>query len=186
MFDIDRFVADCRAALGEPTPELAMREILERAVSRPSDLEAALGTPRRGEIAALHHAPDLTILNVVWTPCMSINPHNHRMWAAIGLYGGREDNTFHRRSPEGLSLAGRREVGTGEVLLLGHDVIHSVENPLRSYAGAIHIYGGDLFAPGRSEWIPGLAGEQPFDVERARRVMAEANERWESAQPLRT
>ena len=35
-------------------------------------------------------------------------------------------------------------------------------------------------------WIPGVPGEQPFDVERARRVMAEANELWESAQPLRT
>ena len=34
---------------------------------------------------------DLTILNVVWTPGMAVYPQDHRMWAVIGLYGGRED-----------------------------------------------------------------------------------------------
>jgi len=34
---------------------------------------------------------DLTILNVVWTPGMVVYPHDHRTWAVIGLYGGRED-----------------------------------------------------------------------------------------------
>ena len=37
---------------------------------------------------------------------MAIYPHEHRMWAVIGLYGGREDNTFYRRSPQGLVVAG--------------------------------------------------------------------------------
>ena len=30
--------------------------------------------------------------------------------------------------------------------------IASVVNPLRRLTGAIHISGGDFFAPGRSEW----------------------------------
>ena len=35
---------------------------------------------------------------------------------------------------------------------LGRDAIHSVTNPIRRLTGAIHIYGGDFFKPGRSEW----------------------------------
>jgi len=27
---------------------------------------------------------------------MTIMPHNHRMWAVIGIYTGREDNIFWR------------------------------------------------------------------------------------------
>src|SRR5437899_12578267 len=91
MLNLDQFVADCRAALGYSTPEVAVKEIVERAVASPSEVEAALGTPREGKIGVLHHDRDLTILNVVWTPGMAVYPHDHRMWAVIGLYGGRED-----------------------------------------------------------------------------------------------
>jgi predicted metal-dependent enzyme (double-stranded beta helix superfamily) len=28
---------------------------------------------------------------------MTIMPHDHRMWAVIGVYTGREDNIFWRR-----------------------------------------------------------------------------------------
>ena len=35
---------------------------------------------------------------------MTIMPHNHEMWAVIGIYTGREDNMFWRRvegAPDG-------------------------------------------------------------------------------------
>ena len=34
MFELDTFIADCRAALGESTPEAAVRELVERAVAQ--------------------------------------------------------------------------------------------------------------------------------------------------------
>jgi predicted metal-dependent enzyme (double-stranded beta helix superfamily) len=178
MFDLDRFIADCRSALDEPSPELAIKELLVRAIARPSELEAALGTPRQGQITSLHHSPELTIVNVIWTPGMSVYPHDHRMWALIGLYGGREDNTFYRRSPEGLVVASRRQLETRDSALLGKAVIHTVSNPLRAFTGAIHIYGGDFFGTPRSEWSGDTLQEQPFDLERAKRLFVEANERW--------
>jgi hypothetical protein len=46
-------------------------------------------------------------------------------------------------------------------------VIHSVSNPLARTTGAIHVYGGDFFGIGRSEWASEDAPEQPFDVQRA-------------------
>ena len=39
------------------------------------------------------------MLNVIWGPGMTIMPHDHRMWAVIGVYTGREDNIFWRRLP---------------------------------------------------------------------------------------
>jgi len=178
MLNVDQFVADCRAALKQATPELAVKELLERTVASPAEVEAALGTPREGRIGVLHHAPDLTILNVIWTPGMAAYPHDHRMWAIIGLYGGREDNTFYRRSPEGLQVAGGKQLETGNVAVLGQSVIHSVANPLGVFTSAIHIYGGDFFGTPRSEWDRETLQEQPFDIERARKVFLDANERW--------
>jgi predicted metal-dependent enzyme (double-stranded beta helix superfamily) len=56
-------------------------------------------------------------------------------------------------------------------------VMHSVVNPLGRFTGAIHVYGGDFFGMPRSEWAPDTLEERPFDVERARRAYAVANER---------
>jgi len=53
----------------------------------------------RSEVQKLCHSSDLTILNVIWAPHMTIMPHNHQMWAVIGIYTGREDNIFWRRVP---------------------------------------------------------------------------------------
>jgi predicted metal-dependent enzyme (double-stranded beta helix superfamily) len=180
VFDLDHFIADCRAVLAERSPEMAIKELVARAVATPGEVEAALGTPREGGLVPLHRSPELTILNVVWTPGMAIYPHDHRMWVAIGLYGGREDNVFHRRSPDGLVVAGARQIETGEAVVLGRTVIHSVANPLRVFTGAIHVYGGDFFATPRSEW-PSEREECAFDVQRAQRVFADANARWRRA-----
>jgi predicted metal-dependent enzyme (double-stranded beta helix superfamily) len=178
MFDLDRFVADCRAALSERTSEIAVKEVVARAVAEPSDIERVLGTPTAGGIARLHHSPELTILNVVWTPGMAIYPHDHQLWAVIGLYGGREDNTFYRRGSQGLVEAGAKQLEVRDAAVLGRDVIHAVANPLREFTGAIHVYGGDFFAVSRSDWDPDTLEERPYDVERAMKVFADADERW--------
>jgi predicted metal-dependent enzyme (double-stranded beta helix superfamily) len=178
MFDLDTFVADCRAALGESTPEVAVREVVERAMAQPAEVERALGTPNWGGVTTLHRSIELTILNVVWAPGMTIYPHDHRMWAVIGIYGGREDNTFYRRSPDGLVVAGRKDLELRDAVMLGKNVVHAVTNPLREFTGAIHVYGGDFFATPRSEWTPDTLEERPYDVERMKRTFADANERW--------
>jgi predicted metal-dependent enzyme (double-stranded beta helix superfamily) len=147
-------------------------------MAQPVHVERALGTPTMGQITALHHSPELTILNVIWAPGMTIYPHDHRMWAVIGLYGGREDNVFYRRTARGLQAAGGKPIEARGVALLGTSIIHSVTNPLRQFTGAIHVYGGDFFAVARSEWDPTTLQERPYDVERARQVFKDANDRW--------
>ena len=115
---------------------------------------------------------------------MYLYPHDHRMWAVIGLYGGREDNVFYRRTSEGLVPAGAKDLEIADTILLGKTVIHAVANPLREFTGAIHVYGGDFFAVPRSEWDPETLEERPYDAEKAKRVFLEGNERLPSSSPL--
>lgn len=159
MFSVDTFVADCRAALSdEKAAQASMREILARAVSDPAAILAELGEPTQPSIAKLHHSDDLTIINVVWGPHMTVMPHNHEMWANIGVYAGREDNIYWRRTDTqdgaGIEAAGAQSLASKDVATLGSDLIHSVTNPVTKLTSAIHVYGGDFFAVERSEWDP--------------------------------
>ncbi len=175
---VDDIIARCRGALAEHTPVLAVRDVLDELVSDPAALDRAAGPVELGGIAPLYNADDLTILRVAWTPGMVLNPHEHRMWAVIGMYAGQEDNAFYRRVPGGLDPAGGREVEAREVLVLGDDVIHSVANTRREFAVALHVYGGDFFRGERSEWTPDTHEERPRDLENTRRLFDEANARW--------
>lgn len=169
MFDVDEFVSECAEALAETQPRLAVKEVLERAMEHPRQIAEALPATR-GELVPLHVSDELTVLKVVWAPGMRFRPHNHLMCAAIGLYGGQEDNTFYRRSGDGIVVSGGRELRTGDVALLGDDTIHAVENPRQAFTGAIHVYGGNLTArPGRSEWDEDSGQEVDYDFEGVRR-----------------
>jgi predicted metal-dependent enzyme (double-stranded beta helix superfamily) len=175
---VEDIIVRCRAALGEHSPALAVRDVLDELVADPDALERAVGPAELGGITTVHHAPDLTILRVAWTPGMALYPHEHRMWAVIGMYGGQEDNAFYRRAAPGLEPAGGRELPAGDVLVLGDDVIHSVANTRRELAVALHVYGGDFFSVERSEWDFETYEERPRDLERMRRLFDEANARW--------
>jgi predicted metal-dependent enzyme (double-stranded beta helix superfamily) len=175
VFDIDQFVADCQSALGEPEPRQAIKEVVERAVAAPGQIAKALPATRAG-IVPLHTSADLSVLHVVWAPGMRFPPHNHLMWATIGLYGGQEDNTFYRRVGPGITASGGRQIGVGDVAILGDATIHAVTNPRRTFTGAIHVYGGDITSrPGRSEWDDDTGDEVAYDFERTRRYFEAAN-----------
>jgi len=181
MFDLEPFVSDCRSALTEHVPQAAVREVLERAVSDPARILKRLGEPQRAEIQRLYRSDDLTILNVIWAPWMTLLPHNHRMWAVIGIYTGREDNIFWRRVPGAsagkVEAAGARALCERDAVSLGHDIIHSVNNPIPRLTGAIHVYGGDFFGVPRSEWDAETLLEQACDGDRMSRRFEEANQR---------
>lgn len=117
---------------------------------------------------------------------MTLMPHNHNMFAVIGLYNGREDNLFWRRVKDGagggpaIEAAGAESLGTGQVATLGRDVIHSVSNPIGKLSAAIHVYGGDFFAPPepRSQWEHETLVEQPWDMDNTRAIFREAEHRY--------
>jgi predicted metal-dependent enzyme (double-stranded beta helix superfamily) len=178
MFDLDRFIVECQRA-GAANGSVSVRDVVARAVAEPNEVLTALGEPRRAGLHVLLRSADLTILNVVWGPRMSQVPHNHRMWAVIGIYTGREDNIFWRRvagaSDGKIEAAGAKALSGRDAVTLGQDIIHSVLNPINRLTGAIHVYGGDFFALARSEWDSERLIEQPYDVEKTLALFEESN-----------
>lgn len=171
MRDLERFIDDCRRAGGQP----AVREVLEQAMADPARVLAAVGEPERAGVYKLYVGADLTILNVIWGPRMTIMPHNHEMWALIGIYTGREDNIFWKRADGRIKAAGARALSVSDVATLGRDIIHSVTNPIDRLTGAIHIYGGQFFSQPRSEWDPETLVEGPYSVDKTMRLFEESN-----------
>jgi predicted metal-dependent enzyme (double-stranded beta helix superfamily) len=164
MSTTEELVAACREALAEPDPKGPIREILLGSVTD-GRMADRLKYPSAG-LNVLYRSADLTVLNVIWPPRMTLFPHDHRMWAAIGIYGGREDNSFYRREGDSLVACGGKELANGAVQLLGDDVIHAVHNPEHSsYTGAIHVYGGDFVGTLRSQWSTETLREQPYDLD---------------------
>jgi predicted metal-dependent enzyme (double-stranded beta helix superfamily) len=181
MFDVDEFIAACHEAVQEGQPQLAVRDVLQRSVRDPAAVLRALPA-ERAAVTALHASDRLTVLHVVWAPGMRIRPHDHLMWAAIGLYAGQEDNSFYRRSGGRMVAAGGKELRVGDVALLGDDVVHSVTNPLRTCTAAIHVYGGNLTTcAGRIEWDEQAGREVPYDFAASQRYFAQANAAMEAA-----
>ncbi len=167
MFDLDRFIADLRATLSERSRQ-PMKEVVARAVSDPASLIRAIGEPAEAGVQVLHKSPELTVMNLLWAPRQIALPHDHRMAAVIGMYAGREDNMFWRRLPSPtkfqIEAAGGEALGTGDVTILGRDVIHSVVNPLGRISAAIHVYIGNFLEIERSMWDAETLVEEPYDI----------------------
>jgi predicted metal-dependent enzyme (double-stranded beta helix superfamily) len=175
--DLDRFVADCMAASRDADPQRAVEEVLARAVATPRAVLAALGEPKQAGIRPLHRSRTLTIFSAAWTPQMNLMPHNHLMWALIGIYTGREDNILWRRTAGKVEAFAARALFEGDVTAFPADVIHSVTNPLPRFTGGIHIYGGDFFDTRRSQWNPETLREEPSDGATIREMFERENAR---------
>ncbi|HUJ77284.1 MAG TPA: hypothetical protein VL359_20630 [bacterium] len=178
MFDLPRFIEDCRAANAQGG-QVAVEECVTRAVREPAAVLQGLGAPTRAGVNTLYHSPELTILNLVWGPQMTLLPHDHRMWAVIGIYTGREDNIFWRPTPgdpQGrVEACGAKALAERQCVPLGKDIIHSVVNPIPRLTGALHVYGGDFFHEPRSEWDPETLMRRAYDPERIKRLFEASN-----------
>src|SRR6266567_4336538 len=126
MFDVDRFVVNCRdAAAANGLP--AVLDVVASAVSTPAEVLKGLGEPRRAGAQVLHRSPELTVFNIIW---------------------GRTTDVCEPR----IEAAGAKALSAREAVPLGREVIHSVINPIKRLTGAIHVYGGDFYSvPHRSE-----------------------------------
>ena len=116
-FDREAFVDRCLRA-NRDGGQAAVREVLAQAVADRGPVLAAL-PPSQAGMNVLHRSADLTVFAAAWTPQMNLPPHDHRMWALIGVYTGREDNIFWRRGDQGqLTPAGAKVLFAGDVASL--------------------------------------------------------------------
>jgi hypothetical protein len=167
MFDLDHFIEACQRLVREPhAPRLALDLMREALADGPAVAKAVtpLGAGANALDAPLFRSPELTILNATLRPGFVSIPHDHGMWAVIGIYDGEEANTFYRRAGDGLEESNHRTIHAGEAIILGEDVIHAIENPLERQTFGLHVYGGDLVAAKRSMWDPGEGHEHAYDI----------------------
>jgi len=152
-FDLDTFIDDCTALQRESDQVGAIADLVERQVRHGPKLDDALVDGSPGPLT-LYASPELTVQRIEWPAGFHGAPHDHRMWAVVGVYVGSEHNNFHRRGPDGLVDAGGRVIEQGSVLALDTDAIHSVANPSRESVLGLHVYGGDIDGVPRSQWRP--------------------------------
>jgi predicted metal-dependent enzyme (double-stranded beta helix superfamily) len=159
---IQELVETCRDAATTNDPVSGVTEVLG-AFLHQANREQQLGTADRSTYEALYRGRDLLVLHAVVPPTpRPVDPHDHRMWAVIGVYHGQEDNQlFARTDDASLEPTDRFSVRAGEIRQLDASTIHSVQAAGGRYLGAVHVYGGDLFGTPRSVWRDGV--ERPND-----------------------
>jgi len=176
-FDKDQLMADCLDAVrSEKRSATAVKEIVGKAISDPTAIESET-RPWSNDpmITVWHNTDEMTALHIVWPPEVDLFPHDHNMWAVIGVYGGREDNQFYRRLENGrIAPHAAKTMVRKDVEALGSEVVHSVCNPTREWTAAIHVYGGDFFKVERTQWTMDTFEPRTLDPENLERVLAEA------------
>ena len=176
LVEMQKFIEDCIAANKESNPQEAVKEVLTKGISDPSAMLKAIGEPTEAGLKVFLRSKDLTIFAASWTPQMNLMPHNHLMWANIGIYTGREDNILWERKKNGLEANNAKCLFAGDIAVLNTNAIHSVTNPLQRFTGGLHIYGGDFFATERSQWDPETLKEEPSNGDVIRDIFMKANE----------
>ena len=92
-------------------------------------------TPRNGgplDDQALYRGNDLLVLHAVVPPTpRPVDPHDHRMWAVVGVDHGQEDNQlFARTDTAVLAPTEGFTVRPGDIRPLDAETIHSVRRPV--------------------------------------------------------
>jgi predicted metal-dependent enzyme (double-stranded beta helix superfamily) len=160
-FDAAVFVSDVQSAVASSDSINAVQEVVAAAIVDGAAIDAALGTELKPEHETLLSSDRLTIQRIIWLPGFGGRPHEHRMWAVVGVYAGEELNRLYERRSDGLRESGTRAVTERDVFVLDADAIHSVENPDRNWTAGLHVYGGDIVNTERSAWAPD-GREVPF------------------------
>jgi len=176
MFNVEQFVQACQGQ----SPS-TIKELLADALGDPESIKHALDAVGRGKNVGegsmgdlvIFRAPHLTILKAAVPAGLKSPPHNHLMWAVIGVYDGQENNTFYRRQGDSLVEAGGKDLQVSDVLVLGEEAIHAIHNPLERTSCAIHVYGGDLPNAPRRMWNPFTLKEEPYEYQAAMRYARE-------------
>jgi 3-mercaptopropionate dioxygenase len=173
IHDLADRIRDASAPGTGPDPE-RVRDILREALATPGDwIDPAYQQLGEGEYALypVYRAEDgrCSMLVVVLRPGTPLPVHNHGSWAVIGVYKGREHETWFRRVDDG-SVPGRAQLevdqifvndrGTASVVPDGR--IHTVEAMDGQQAVSIHVYGTDIVTQQRSEFDPLTGTERVF------------------------
>ena len=121
VFDAAEFVSDVRSAAASSDSIKAVQEVVAAVIVDRAAIDSALGTELKPEQETLLSSEQLTVQRIIWPLGLVSSPHEHRMWAVVGVYAGEELNRLYERGPEGLRERDTRTVPEGDVFFLDAD-----------------------------------------------------------------
>jgi predicted metal-dependent enzyme (double-stranded beta helix superfamily) len=175
---LEEFVATCRAAVAGHNPRAAVHEAMTALFARADELAAAIPPFAPDEVATsprgfrlggehiLHRDDELTVMVLDTLPGVVQPPHDHNMFACIGVFEGAEEQRFWSRTGDGVAPAAGRTLEAGDVLVLGSHAIHAISARGDRAARAIHVYLGDIYDVDRSIFNPETLAELPMTTDR--------------------
>ena len=162
MFDLRRFINDCKAALDAHDPTAAVRALVEAAIADPAALQAAL-PPSDMDEAMVYADEQLMVVHIQLSPNVHFPPHNHHMPVVVGLYRGVETNFAYRLDLQGNpAVHDSMQFMAPAVYTVPTDGIHSVANHGSARSAALHVYLGDLVNQQRTIWDPASFEQHPY------------------------
>ncbi len=77
-----------------------------------------------------------------WEPgdCSAIHDHGHTQWGAVQIFGPAEHSVFLVQDGDIRTLT-RTKIRPGEVLAVGHELVHQMHNPTNIRFLTFHLYG---------------------------------------------
>lgn len=123
-----------------------MAQIVQTANVKAQDLQA---------YADFHHSPtdsygrklvaqgpNFEVMVMSWLPgdFSAIHDHGHTQWGAVQIFGQAEHATFRVREQQ-LRTTARWQVQPGDIVPVGHDLIHQMGNPTQQPFLSLHVYG---------------------------------------------
>ena len=157
-FGLDDFVEQLKAASRSDQPGRNVRHLMDQAFADPKQIEQALPSFEQDD-TILFEDEHVSIWHSRFQPGLHVPPHDHQTPAVIGLYKGRERNSFYDVEEGKLTLKGTKELVPGDVLAIGSEGIHSVEALGDQPCSGIHVYLSSLTTIERSlfDWESGKA-----------------------------
>jgi 3-mercaptopropionate dioxygenase len=103
----------------------------------------------------------------VFRPGVQAPVHDHRSWAVIGIYRGRERETWFRRpdGPGPLEVVADFTNETGTAHVVPDATIHTVAALDDREAVSIHVYGTDIVTQERSTYDRASGAVVPYRPE---------------------
>lgn len=172
-FDVDTFVAACRAARPEEDAPERIAALLRDVIASPASVAKTIQQRRAAKPSAsmadvFVSDDDLTIYHLSFPANVCSVPHDHAGWAVIGVYSGAEAFNVYEESDGMLKRKGRRIMRAPSVEVLATDLIHDIDNPGGASSGSIHVYSNRHFdLPGRRIWRDGQDQPEAFTAQRS-------------------
>lgn len=183
-YTVSDYVSDLQRLRGQALEEKAMMAAVKPLAGKLAQdgawfnekmltIDARLGVG----ITTLHEEDDhsLTVVAVAWSEQdLKVPPHDHATWAVVAGVKGIERNTLWERQDDGshedpdyaeISPTSKLDISHGDIICMGSDAIHTVDNVGEGISLSLHTYGQNPNTTERHQYDTESKRVRPFQVD---------------------